>query len=610
MATANPFTKPVNTFTAPPDWQAEQQDIARRMAMAQQLQEQGLQDATGLGNTKMAGSIAIPNSWTQGLAAALKTGLGGYQQGSLAREQKDLYKRQQDLTGQATSELMNSLMPRAATTGNPGAPTEEDNPMAGMPPTPAQPAYIPDQKAITNAMAAYLTKTGRSDLLPGVMLPLVQKQAEEAQLFPAGPAATPTQAPSPASQALSAVPAAGGLPGPTEAAAAMLEANPHGSSQQPSGRGGWNGTGIPESDARLIYKIGGPAALAKQMAEQLKPRPLHFQDLNDSVQALDPITGAKVGPSIPKSMSPAEAKRLEIEIWKLSNLTADQKANLQVRIQEAAQSGAARQNTANSEAFNTGMSPLRIPGVGMPSFGANAPVPSIGGSPQISIPGAAPTLTAPQGASATSATQNPRQPLGSAPSAGVIPVSQLYPGTPPGVTPKAQAELNAGQNSRAVGAKQILDSVGYDPEKKTDKISTLIQGSTSGMGQNLAANALGFLSHTTSGRENIGALTTLANNMTMQLMGGHLGSGISNADRDMVAGQLGDVANANKPIGERQAAWNAAIEYLTNLTKQSSSPSSVKPTVPNRRSTDIGPSGHPKDIEDIIRNAGKKNGRP
>jgi len=76
----------VNTFT---DYTAEQQDIERRRKMAELLQQQGMQQPEAV----TAGGYYVAPSWTQGLAQALKGGLGAYQQGQFKEESKALAAR-------------------------------------------------------------------------------------------------------------------------------------------------------------------------------------------------------------------------------------------------------------------------------------------------------------------------------------------------------------------------------------------------------------------------------------------------------------------------------------------------------------------------------------
>lgn len=107
-------------------------------------------------------------------------------------------------------------------------------------------------------------------------------------------------------------------------------------------------------------------------------------------------------------------------------------------------------------------------------------------------------------------------------------------------------------------AAKALKSAGYDAATGEDRIEQLIKKSTSGRAGAGIDAVVGFFGGTTEGREAIGALAARANQIALDLAGGKLGAGISNADRDFIASSLGDVANPNKPAGERLAAWKEA----------------------------------------------------
>ena len=135
---------------------------------------------------------------------------------------------------------------------------------------------------------------------------------------------------------------------------------------------------------------------------------------------------------------------------------------------------------------------------------------------------------------------------------------------------QAEAELAIDPVKAATSARKILEAVNYKPAagktKASDDVSRLIDRSTSGMLQNAVAQGYGAVTgDATSGREAIGELTTLANKLTMDLMGGKLGAGVSNTDREFMLGQLGDIANANTPASERQAAWGRVVGRLNTI---------------------------------------------
>ena len=114
-------------------------------------------------------------------------------------------------------------------------------------------------------------------------------------------------------------------------------------------------------------------------------------------------------------------------------------------------------------------------------------------------------------------------------------------------------------------ALKALKSAGYDPTTGNDAISDLIKKSTSGGLEKFGANVAAFFDKTTEGREALNTLGAASSTIVMQMMGGKLGSGISNADRDFVMAQLGDVANADKTSGERLAAWKFAKERMIGV---------------------------------------------
>jgi hypothetical protein len=116
----------------------------------------------------------------------------------------------------------------------------------------------------------------------------------------------------------------------------------------------------------------------------------------------------------------------------------------------------------------------------------------------------------------------------------------------------------AADNKQQQSAIKALKTAGYDPVTGQDDISKLIQKSTSGTMETLGSEVLRFFGATTEGRKAINELATAANAITLDLMGGKLGAGVSNADREFIVSQLGDISNPNKPLGERLAGWTAA----------------------------------------------------
>lgn len=126
----------------------------------------------------------------------------------------------------------------------------------------------------------------------------------------------------------------------------------------------------------------------------------------------------------------------------------------------------------------------------------------------------------------------------------------------------------------------FLAAAGYNPDTGSDKVEELIKKSTSGGLETGAAALAAFFGASTEGRVAINTLSAASNTITMEMMGGKLGAGVSNADRDFIVGQLGDVSNSNKPIPERLAAWKFAKDRMISVGLLK--PKSGATKVPNR----------------------------
>lgn len=161
---------------------------------------------------------------------------------------------------------------------------------------------------------------------------------------------------------------------------------------------------------------------------------------------------------------------------------------------------------------------------------------------------------------------------------GVAPVwnekAQVYmtPPTPENPAGKVTEIPELRQIAKKRSATETLDIAGFNKTTGTNEISDLIKQSTSGLAENALAKTAGALfGKGTSGAEAIATLETRANELTLGLApNGSLGAGFSNDDRTFMLAKLGDVANANKPMNVRLAAWedvmkraarNAGVDY-------------------------------------------------
>jgi len=139
---------------------------------------------------------------------------------------------------------------------------------------------------------------------------------------------------------------------------------------------------------------------------------------------------------------------------------------------------------------------------------------------------------------------------------------------------KKTAELNAtdklAKAKTIEGANQILSDIKYNPKTKENDVSKLIDistGSYAGATINLGNRVFG---RSTEGSKAIAELKTIESKITTDLLGGKLGSGISNADRDFIQQQVGLIGDATLPTGDRKAAWNRVVDRLTNISSKTS----------------------------------------
>jgi hypothetical protein len=121
-----------------------------------------------------------------------------------------------------------------------------------------------------------------------------------------------------------------------------------------------------------------------------------------------------------------------------------------------------------------------------------------------------------------------------------------------------------------------IKTAGYDPETGEDNITRLIKRSTGGTLGAVTDVALRAFGVSDSGADAINALASTSNAIATDLLGGKLGAGISNADRDFIVATLGDVANPYKTNDERLAGWNTAKNRMM-LSGMIPPPKKVKP---------------------------------
>jgi len=146
---------------------------------------------------------------------------------------------------------------------------------------------------------------------------------------------------------------------------------------------------------------------------------------------------------------------------------------------------------------------------------------------------------------------------------------------------KKTGELNAtdklAKTKTIEGANQILKDIKYNPKTKENDVSKLIDistGSYLGKAYDIGGRIFGS---STEGSKAIAELKTIESKITTDLLGGKLGSGISNADRDFIQQQVGLIGDATLPTGDRKAAWSRVVNRLADISSKNSATTVIVP---------------------------------
>lgn len=158
----------------------------------------------------------------------------------------------------------------------------------------------------------------------------------------------------------------------------------------------------------------------------------------------------------------------------------------------------------------------------------------------------------------------PQMPAGSiAPPAGVIAPQTITPQPPLPPMQLPQYPVGSTEANNQKFGLETLKSAGYNPATGEDKVSKLIEESTSGKLQKNVARISGdVFGVATPGMERIAQIKTIVNDAILKKLNGKLGAGISNEDRIFIEATLGDLGNPDVPANARLAAWNQVKQVL------------------------------------------------
>lgn len=129
-------------------------------------------------------------------------------------------------------------------------------------------------------------------------------------------------------------------------------------------------------------------------------------------------------------------------------------------------------------------------------------------------------------------------------------------------------------------ARAFLASAGFDPKTGEDDVSKLIPKSTGGMLNTAGAKVAEAFNVTTSGQAALGKLASRSSKLVLDLLGGKLGAGVSNADREFMLQAVGDIGNSMLSTGKRLAAWKdlrGRMEALAGDSSGTAAPAARSP---------------------------------
>jgi len=130
---------------------------------------------------------------------------------------------------------------------------------------------------------------------------------------------------------------------------------------------------------------------------------------------------------------------------------------------------------------------------------------------------------------------------------------------------KAEVEETVSKVKDVKAAREVLKTAGFDPKTGTDDVKKLIRESTgSYLGAAVDAGGRVFGS-STKGADAIGQLKTFETKIALDLIGGKLGAGISNPDRDFIIAGLGQISDNTVPRDTREKAWDRVVERMKRV---------------------------------------------
>lgn len=139
----------------------------------------------------------------------------------------------------------------------------------------------------------------------------------------------------------------------------------------------------------------------------------------------------------------------------------------------------------------------------------------------------------------------------------------IAPSTPASQPKAAPIAIGSEAAKNRTFGQSVLEDAGFNPATGTDKVTKLIEDSTSGGLQRALAGGVEWATGvSTPGQKAISQLEVFANDKVLAKLGGKLGAQVSDQDREFIKKTMGDIANPDLGVGRRLAAWESVKRVM------------------------------------------------
>jgi hypothetical protein len=144
------------------------------------------------------------------------------------------------------------------------------------------------------------------------------------------------------------------------------------------------------------------------------------------------------------------------------------------------------------------------------------------------------------------------------PSGAVVPAN-----IPAGAPTKTERESTQALKQ---GARQALLTAGYNPKTGKDTVEPIIEKTMGGFFPSSGRTIAGAFNIATPGGEALAKAKVISGRITLDMLQGKLGQGISEGDRQMIQQLSGSIGDGMLPVGDRLSAWKQFRDIMVKYS--------------------------------------------